>query len=87
MIATIPRLDDSRSQPVLVARSSLQVVAEDGLAACATASEAVERAIAAATNGHVDLHLYELQRAAFELTELRPSLAALAGIAEAAPAA
>lgn len=85
MIATVPRLDDSRSAPVTVARSALSSVAEDGSAACANALEAIERAISAITTDEA-VALHQLQRAAFELHELRPNLTRLAFIADNAAA-
>lgn len=81
MIATVPALADTRSQPVTVARSALASVAEDGFSACANAQDAIERAIAAyVVNQPIALH--QLQRAAFELGELRPNLARLSFIAD-----
>ena len=81
MIAPAPAVMDARSRPVEVSRSALASVAEDGFAACANAADAIERAIAAATNGH-PIALHQLQRAAFELQELRPNLARLAFLAD-----
>ena len=86
MIAPTPRVDDSRSEPVTVSRSALSSVAEDGSAACANAIDAVERAIEAIV-ADLPVGLHQLQRAAFELGELRPNLNRLAFIAEAAQAA
>lgn len=86
MIARSPAVQDARSEPVTVPRSALSSVAEDGSAACANAADALERAIAAlTTDGRVALH--ELQRAAFELQELRPNLNRLAFIADSATGA
>ncbi len=81
MIAAQPPVVDARSERIQVARSALSSVAEDGYAACANASDAVERAIRAYVSGHA-IALHELQRAAFELGELRPNLARLAFIAD-----
>lgn len=81
MIATAPALTDTRSAPVTVARSALSSVAEDAFAACANAQDALERAIDAYV-AELPLALHELQRAAFELGELRPNLARLSFIAE-----
>lgn len=86
MIATAPALGDTRSLPVTVARSALASVAEDGFSACANAQDAIERAIAAYVADQ-PVALHQLQRAAFELGELRPNLNRLAFIAEAATAA
>lgn len=87
MIATAPAVTDTRSLPVTVARSALASVAEDGFSACASAQEAIERAIAAYVADQ-PLALHQLQRAAFELGELRPNLARLSMLADsAAPAA
>lgn len=81
MIAPPPVVADTRSVPVTVARSALASVAEDGFAACANAADAIERAITAYVADQ-PLALHELQRAAFELGELRPNLARLSFIAE-----
>lgn len=83
MIASAPAIADSRSQPVMVARSALSSVAEDAFAACANAADAIERAIDAYTSDQ-PLALHQLQRAAFELGELRPNLARLSFIADSA---
>ena len=83
MIAPAPDLTDERSAPVIVSRSALSSVAEDGFAACANAVDAVERAINALVGGQ-PAGLHQLQRAAFELQELRPNLARLAFIADSA---
>ena len=86
MIAPPVRVTDSRSQPVSISRSALSSVAEDASAACANATDAIERAIhALATDTPFALH--QLQRAAFELQELRPNLNRLAFIADSAPSA
>lgn len=81
MIALAPPINDPRSAPITVARSALSSVAEDGFAACANAADAVERAIDAYVTGEA-VALHQLQRAAFELQELRPNLARLAFIAD-----
>lgn len=81
MIAVAPAMTDARSGPVTIARSALSSVAEDGYAACANAADAVERAIDAVATGEA-VALHQLQRAAFELQELRPNLARLAFIAD-----
>ena len=86
MIASAPAVTDARSAPVIVARSALSSVAEDGSAACANAADAVERAIDALVGGHA-VALHQLQRAAYELQELRPSLNRLAFIADSASSA
>ena len=83
MIALSPPIDDPRSEPVIVARSALSSVAEDGSAACANAIDAIERAIVAIVADQ-PFGLHQLERAAFELGELRPNLNRLAFIAEAA---
>lgn len=82
MIATAPSLGDLRSTPVVVARSALSSVAEDGFAACANAADAIERAIDSVLNDRADT-LHQLHRAAFELQELRPNLSRLAQLADA----
>lgn len=86
MIARALAVTDGRSTAVVVARSALSSVAEDAYAACANATDAVERAITAyVTDQPVALH--QLQRAAFELGELQPNLARLAFIADSASSA
>jgi predicted lipoprotein len=82
MIASAPAANDARSEPVVVPRSALSSVAEDGYAACANAIDALERAIDAYVAGE-SMALHQLQRAAFELGELRPNLARLSMIADA----
>ena len=81
MIANAPPLTDARSESIRVSRSALSSVTEDAYAACANAADAVERAINAYLDGH-PLALHQLQRAGFELQELRPNLARLSMIAE-----
>lgn len=81
MIAALPRLTDERSSPVEVSRSALSLVAEDGLAACRNAADAIARAIDALVADQ-PVALHQLQRAAFELQELAPSLAGFAYIAD-----
>lgn len=83
MIAPAPAVADARSAPVTIARSALSSVAEDGSAACANAQDAVERAIQAIV-ADLPVGLHQLQRAAFELGELRPALNRLAFIADSA---
>lgn len=86
MIAPAPVVADARSALVVVSRSALSSVAEDGSAACANAADAVERAIDALVNGHA-VAIHHLTRAAYELQELRPSLNRLAFIADSASGA
>jgi hypothetical protein len=81
VIASAPALTDARSESIKVSRSALSSVTEDAYAACANAVDALERAINAYANGH-PLALHQLQRAAFELGELRPNLARLSMIAD-----
>jgi hypothetical protein len=81
VIAAAPPLVDTRSEPIVVARSALSTVAENAYAACANAAEAVERAIDAYIADE-PLALHQLQRAGFELGELAPSLRQLAFIAD-----
>lgn len=87
MISPAPSIRDDRSAPVTIPRSALSSVAEDGFAACANAVDAIERAISAIIADQ-PVALHQLQRAGFELQELRPNLARLSMLADsAAPAA